>query len=119
MDNNLQPYIVYVQTDDQNRITAINSSAFIDDTTGWIAIDEGHSGKYHHAQGNYLEFPLVDENGVFNYKLVGNVVAFLNEQEKQMELDRLSSNFNMLPTTEQRVEALEMAFLSLLEGGAM
>ena len=34
-------YIVYVRTDEQSRILEANSSAFLADTTGWTAIDEG------------------------------------------------------------------------------
>ena len=45
-------YIVYVRADGQSRILEANSSAFLTDTTGWTAIDEGLGDKYHHAQGN-------------------------------------------------------------------
>ena len=54
MDYTLEPYIVYVQTDEQGRITAVNSSAFV--STDWgTEIDRGYGDKYHHAQGNYLD----------------------------------------------------------------
>lgn len=46
-------YIVYVKTDSSGRITAINSSAFLSETDGWVQIDSGVGDKYHHAQGNY------------------------------------------------------------------
>ena len=69
MEYVMQPYGVYIQTDAQRRITAINSSAFLPDTEGWIKIDEGFGDKYHHAQGNYLDKPLTDERGVYRYKL--------------------------------------------------
>lgn len=39
-------YIVYVITDTQGRIAAINSSAFMPDTTGWVQIDQGGGDKY-------------------------------------------------------------------------
>ena len=39
-------YIVYVRTDEQSRILEANSSAFLADTTGWTAIDEGLGDKY-------------------------------------------------------------------------
>lgn len=66
----MQPYGVYVKTDAQNRITAIDSSAFLPDTAGWMKIDEGHGDRYHHAQGNYLPGPLMDMRGICRYKLV-------------------------------------------------
>lgn len=69
MELEMQPYGVYIRTDEQNRITAINSSAFLTDTAGWTKIDQGHSDRYHHAQGNYLPSPLMDDRGVYCYKL--------------------------------------------------
>jgi hypothetical protein len=66
----MKPYIVYVKLDDANRITAVNSSAFLPDTTGWTEIDSGYGDKYHHAQGNYFLQPIMDERGVYRYKLV-------------------------------------------------
>lgn len=66
----MQPYGVYIKTDEENRITAINSSAFLPDTDGWTKIDEGYGDKYHHAQGNYFDKPLLDERGIYRYKLV-------------------------------------------------
>ena len=65
-----EPYIVYVKADEQNRITAINSSAFISEPSGWIEIDRGFGDKYHHAQGNYFDKAIVDTRGIWRYKLV-------------------------------------------------
>lgn len=65
----MNPYAVLVRTDEQNRITEINSSAFVDAAEGWIKIAEGRGDKFHHAQGNYLPKPLMDERGVYRYKL--------------------------------------------------
>lgn len=60
-----------VRTDEQNRIIAINSSAFVTDTEGWVQIDEGCGYKFHHAKGNYMPLPLTDDRGVYRYKLSG------------------------------------------------
>lgn len=65
-----KPYIVYIKTGDANRITAVNSSAFLPDTTGWTQIDEGYGDKYHHAQGNYFPLPIITLGGAYRYKLV-------------------------------------------------
>lgn len=98
-----EPYKVYIQTDSENRVTAINSSAFVDGE-GWAQIDEGYTDKYHHAQGNYLDKPLMDERGVYRYKLVDGLVA----QRTQAEMD---ADFDALPapplTTEERVNNVE------------
>lgn len=60
---------VLVRTDSENRVTAINSSGFADGD-GWIQIDEGYGDKYHHAQNNYLDKSIMDERGIYRYKLV-------------------------------------------------
>lgn len=70
MDYEMKPHGVYVQTDEDGRITRINSSAFLPDTEGWTQIDEGHGDRYAHAQGNYLDKPLMDDRGIYRYKLV-------------------------------------------------
>lgn len=59
---------VYVRTDSQNNIIEINSDIFIRDLTGWIKIDEGQGDRYAHAQSQYFDKPLVDDNGNYNYK---------------------------------------------------
>ena len=64
-------YKVYVKTDGAGRITAVNSDAFLPDTDGWTLIGEGEGDRYHHAQGNYLPGPLMTDEGVPRYKLVG------------------------------------------------
>jgi hypothetical protein len=67
MDFEMQPYIVYVKPDAKNRIQAVNSSAFLLDTTGWREIDRGFGDRYHHAQGNYFPKPIYDHRGIHRY----------------------------------------------------
>lgn len=69
MEFDMQPYVVYIRVDESNRIIDVNSDAFLIDTDGWMKIDEGFGDKYHHAQGNYLDKPLMDERGIYRYKL--------------------------------------------------
>ena len=76
------PYIVYVKPNSDSYITAVNSSAFLTDTAGWVEIDSGNGDKYHHAQGNYFEKPIMTIGGAYQYKLVnGNVVAECTAEE--------------------------------------
>lgn len=79
--------IVYVKTDEQGRILDINSSAFLDDTEGWTAIDEGVGDKYTHAYRHYLPGRPCDTNGISLYKLVDGVPVL--RSEKEIENDRL------------------------------
>ena len=78
---------VYIKTDENNRITAINSEVFISDTTGWTEIDRGDGDRYVHAQGNYLPKPLTDDNGVYRYKYADGAVAERTAEEMSGEYD--------------------------------
>ena len=79
-------YIVYIRVDDANRVTEVNSSAFISDCSGWIEIDRGDGDRYHHAQGNYLPKPLTDENGVYRYKYENGVISERSEEEMAADM---------------------------------
>ena len=100
---NMQPYIVYARINDTGRIIAIDSSAFLSDTTGWTEIDSGYGDKYHHAQGNYFDKPLYDERGMCRYKLVDGKPV----ERTQEEIDADYVEPEVKPTTEQRVDMLE------------
>ena len=89
---------VYIQTNINKTVTAINSSIFLQDTTGWIEIDEGNGDKYAHAQSQYLENGLMDEKGRFNYKYDTELVD-LTEAEKEI----LFPPTPILPTPEEMV----------------
>lgn len=82
-----EPIKVYAQTDTENRITAVNSSIFLPDPTGWVQIDEGQGDRYAHAQGQYLPKGQLDENGCLNYALVDGVLTERTEAEKRAEID--------------------------------
>ena len=66
---------VYVRVDENNNIIEVNSDIFIPDLTGWIKIDEGVGDKYAHAQSQYFNKPLLNDNGIYNYKLVNGKVV--------------------------------------------
>ena len=84
-------YKVYVKTNESGVITAINSSAFLTDTSGWTEIDAGEGDKYHHAQNHYLSDGLTDENGIFNYKLADGKPELRTTEEKAPELERIAA----------------------------
>lgn len=103
MDFEMQPYIVYVKVDDQNRITAINSSAFIPDPSEWIEIDSGFGDKYHHAQGNYFSQPIMDDRGICRYKLEDGKPV----ERTQDEMDADYTPPVPKPSDAERIAALE------------
>ena len=78
---------VYIKTDSNSNITDINSDVFINDTDGWIKIDEGIGDKYTHAQGNYLSNGLTTENGIYRYKYIDNKVIEKTYEEIQNETE--------------------------------
>jgi hypothetical protein len=86
-----EKYIVYMRTDEAGRVVAVNSSEFLTDLTGWIAVDEGEGDRYHHAQGNYLDKPVYDECGRLNYKLVDGKVMERTEEEKANDVQPVAA----------------------------
>ena len=109
---NFQPYKVLVRADAAGRVVEINSSAFITNTDGWVEIDRGMGDKFHHAQGNYLESPLIDERGLFLYKLENGQVVKRSAAEVEADYKPQPT----APTQEERLAALEDAFNLLLDG---
>lgn len=110
-------YKVYVQTDGDGNITAVNSSAFLPDTSGWTQIDEGTGDKYHHAQGNYFALPVMTNSGVYRYKLVDGTVTEKTDAEIDAEESALPE-----PEPSTETDLMSMAVdheyrLTLLELG--
>ena len=62
-----EPIKVYIKVNANNEIVKVGSSAFIKDPTGWIEIDKGYGDKYAHAQSQYFEKTLTNEDGTNNY----------------------------------------------------
>lgn len=86
MEFEMPPYIVYVKANSNGHITAVNSSAFLTDTAGWVEIDSGYGDKYHHAQGNYFPEFIFTEGGAYRYKLVdGKPVECTAEEIREQE----------------------------------
>ena len=104
-------YTVYAQLDAQERITAVNSSAFLAAPVpeGWVQIDEGAGDKYHHAQGNYFAAPLYDERGVCRYAHVPDAADGAQKwrERTQAEMDADYTPPVPTPTLGERVAAVE------------
>lgn len=80
---------VYIKTDSNGNVMAVNSSIFLSVLTGWTAIDEGTGDKYVHAQGNYFEKPLTDDNGIYRYKYSNGAAYEKTEEEIEAEIAKL------------------------------
>lgn len=117
---------VYIKTNEQNIITAINSSIFLNSIEGYIQVDEGSGDKYAHAQGNYLEKSLVDESGRFNYKFEDGEILELTEEEKETlfpptapqitEQERLNSQLLQSNAQQQLINAQILKQIAELKG---
>lgn len=107
------PYIVYVKTDGNGYVTAVNSSAFLNDTDGWTEIDHGNEEKFHHAQGNYFVKPIQTEDGAWRYKLTNGAVVECSAEE-------IAEQESALPkppmSDKERIAELEEALDLLLSG---
>ena len=69
-----QPIGVYVKLNNNKEVVEINSDIFIKDTTNWIKIDSGYGDKYAHAQSQYFDKPLIDNDGKYSYKFANNKI---------------------------------------------
>ena len=106
-------YKVFVQMDEQNRITAVNSSAFV--STEWgTEIDRGTGDRYHHAQGNYFDQPLYTEDGIPRYKLQDGKAVERTEEEIQADREALPT-----PEPAPTVEELQAKITALTTSNQM
>lgn len=78
-------YSVYVKTDTEDCITAVDSSAFLSDTEGWTLIDRGSGVRFRHAQGNYFPEFLRDERGICRYRLEDGKPVERTQEEMDAE----------------------------------
>ena len=83
-------YKVYIKTNALGHIVEINSSAFLEDLTGWTEIACGDGDKYHHPQDYFLPLGFTDENGIANYKYSGGEIVPRTAADKADELANLA-----------------------------
>lgn len=60
---------VYVRVNEDGVIIDVGSDSFIYGLDIWKEIDSGYGDKYHHAQENYFDKPIMDDRGIYRYKL--------------------------------------------------
>ena len=103
-----EPYIVYVKTNSNGYITAVNSSAFLTDTTDWVKIDSGYGDKYHHAQGNYFPEPIMTMGGAYRYKLVDGKAEECTAEEIKAQEE--ANKPNPVPSNDSVWDELDAAY---------
>ena len=112
MEHEKKPYAVFVKIDKENRITAVDSSAFLRDTDGWVEIDSGYGEKYAYAQSDYFPKPIMDERGIYRYKLEDGKPVERTQEE--MDADYVPPV--QKPSEDERITALEEALTAIVEG---
>lgn len=114
-------YKVYVKTNADGIIIAVNSSAFLPNVIiaadKWVEIDEGIGDRYHHAQGNYLDKPLIDENGIYNYLLIDGKPVLRSDEHKQPELNKINAQTE-IEQLKAKLNATDYISNKIAEGAA-
>ena len=104
-------YKVYVSLQD-GYITSINSEIFLseEEMSTMTDIDKGQGDKYAHAQSQYLEKGLVDEQGRYNYKFVeGKVIEVAETDKPTIEEPKA------VPTEQEKINAQLMLQIAQLK----
>lgn len=104
-------YKVYVSLQD-GYITSINSEIFLsqEEIQTMTEIDQGQGDKYAHAQSQYLEKGLIDEQGRYNYKYVDGKVIEVAEAEKPTIEEPKA-----VPTEQEKINAQLMLQIAQLK----
>lgn len=97
-------FSVYVQVNENNYITAIDSDAFIEDLALWIKVDEGQGDLYKFAKNNYCKYGVMTSDGSYNYKLVRGRVVYMPQ-----------TPVAPTPTVEERLNDLETAVCDIMD----
>lgn len=104
-------YKVYVSLQN-GYITFINSEIFLsqEEIQTMKEIDKGQGDKYAHAQSQYLEKGLVDEQGRYNYRYVEGKVIEVAEAEKPT-----IEESKAVPTEQEKINAQFMLQIAQLK----
>lgn len=81
-------YEVWAKTDERGRVLAIDGGITMVnvDTATWTKIDEGDdTERYGGCQQHYVEMPLIMDDGIPRYKLVGNEIVLRDRDEIEAE----------------------------------
>ena len=108
-------YKVYVKPNAAGYITAVESSAFLEDTAGWVKIDQGQGVKYHLAQGNYFPKPIYTRGGVYRYKLVDGAPMECTAEEIEVQEEIIKSSYQPPQSPYVTWEDLDKAYYEGVE----
>ncbi len=92
-----------VKTDDRSRVTAMSSTTYITDATGWTVVDSMCGEKYRMAPSAF-RLPIARPDGVYCYKLVDGIPV----ERTQAEMD---ADYAAKPAPEPTADEKEKTLL--------
>lgn len=104
---------VYVRLDG-DKIMDINSSDFLTDTEGWVAIDQGNGDRYMHAYRHYLPGRPCGPDGVPLWRLVDGQPV--ERAEAEIAADRAAIVQPVTPLEQMRAD---IDFIAAMGGIAL
>ena len=111
MNEEMQMYAneIYIEVDEQNRITKIFSSVFEEPKETSILLDKGHGDRFVHAH-LYFEKPIFDQS--YNYKYEDGEVIERTEEEKQGDITPYEPQPTELEVAQAKIKELEQELLN-------
>ena len=106
-------YKVYVKTNGNGCVVDVNSSGFLSDAEGWMQIDDGSGDRFYLAQGNYFSDELMDERGVYRYKLEDGKTVKRTQEEMDADVAELPEEPSWQEEAEDMREALALLGVTL------
>ena len=109
---------VYIRTNADDFIVQIEgeySLSNIPDLSEAILIDEGEGDRYNHAQNAYLDKPIIDDDGIYNYRYIDNEIVETTAEEKADILAHRPTTLTPLEKLESQVTYTAMMTDTLLE----
>lgn len=99
-------YTVYIKTDNEYRIIAVDSSAYLSDFGQWLSIDQGVGAKYRRAQTLYFPDNIYDHRGICRYLYTPDGETLWRERtQEEMDADWVEPV--PVPDPTERIAALE------------
>ncbi len=113
---------VYIRTGDNNFITQIEGECSLSNLGDLTApdihqIDEGEGERFYHAQGRYLDKPILDmESGCYNYKYINGEIVEVTAEEKAEIIVNRPIVLSQLDRLESQITYTAMMTDTMLEG---
>lgn len=113
----VESFKVYVKADDQGRIYAVTSSAFLRDPTGWAEIDEGTDTRHRFAQTQYFGADIAQDGILAQALLKDWELLPLGQRTRARTEEEIAVDRVALPDPEPTTAELMDILLGVSENG--